>query len=123
MKRILLLLTIVLSAGMLLFAQYGGDNNSKDTDTSMSKGQPMSGWICNSKCVKPSAERATCDQSCTDKSGEAVFVGDGGHVLKIAESSQPMVKEHMGHHMKVMATMDEQQQELERIHFLNEEAP
>jgi hypothetical protein len=112
MKRITLLLLIILTSAFLLA--------SDDTAT----GKQMSGYVCNSKCVvQQSADKATCDQGCTETGGTAVFVDDQGTVYKISERSQPMAKPHMGKHMRMMATMDEQQKELDRIHFLNLQAP
>ena len=127
MKRILMVMATVLAAGLLLFGQSAGDDLSKDAaksnkGASISQG-PVSGWICNSKCVKSTGEKSMCDSSCTDQSGDAVLVDDDGNVMKIASSSQPMVKQHQGHHMKMMADMDEEKMELDRIHFLNQQAP
>ena len=111
MKRIVLLLVAVLGSALLLYAEDAG------------KGKAMTGWVCNSECVVQSADRATCDQNCTNKGGNAVFVDDQGNVLKIADKDQNTAKKHMRKHMKAMASMDEQQTEMERIQFLYELAP
>ena len=63
----------------------------------------MMGTICNSACVVREANAPTCDTTCTDKSGPAVFVSDSGNVQKIAEQDQPMCKSHMGKHVKMKA--------------------
>jgi len=86
MKRSAALLTIVLTSLILLYAQ---DN----------KPMEMSGWICNSTCVTQSAGKATCDATCKDKSGDAVFVDDQGKVSKI--TNQDMAKGNMGQKVKV----------------------
>jgi hypothetical protein len=44
----------------------------------------MSGWICDSKCVKQDAGKASCDASCAEKGGDTVFVDDQGKATKIA---------------------------------------
>jgi hypothetical protein len=91
MKRIAGLLAIVLTAGMWLCAQ----DKSKSTE--------MTGWICNSNCVAQGAGTAACDQNCTDKSGDAVFIDDQGKVTKIANPSK--VEGDMGKRVKVKGKM------------------
>ena len=67
------------------------------------KGTEMTGWICNSKCVTQKADQAACDQSCTDKSGEAVFIDDQGKITKIANPAK--VEGDMGKKVKVKGKM------------------
>jgi hypothetical protein len=94
MKRSAALLTIVLTSLILLYAQ---DN----------KPMEMSGWICNSTCVTQSAGKATCDATCKDKSGDAVFVDDQGKVSKI--TNQDMAKGNMGQKVKVKCNMKDKE--------------
>jgi hypothetical protein len=91
MKRIVGLLIMVLGLTMLVQAQ------------DQSKSRERTGWICNSKCVNHDKPAATCDASCTDTSGEVMFVGDDGKTTKI--SNPDKVKGHMGHKMKVKSKM------------------
>jgi hypothetical protein len=98
MKRIAGLLVIALGSWMMLYAQ-GQSQKSGDQD----KGQEMTGWICNSKCVKQTAATAACDETCTDKSGDVVFVDETGKVTKIANPD--MVMDKMGKKVKVKGEM------------------
>jgi hypothetical protein len=98
MKRSAALLTIVLTSVILLYAQ----------DT---KVMEMTGWVCNSACVTQHAGQATCDATCQDKSGDAVFVEDSGKVTKIANPD--MVKGKMGQKVKVKCTMDKDKQAMQ----------
>jgi hypothetical protein len=91
MKRIAGLLAMVLTSAMWLNAQ----DNNKSTE--------MTGWVCNSKCVTQNADKAACDQNCTDKSGDVVFVDDQGKVTKIANPKK--VKDDMGKQVKVKGKM------------------
>ena len=95
MKRTAGLLAIILSSTMWLCAQ----DKSQDKNS----GSEMTGWICNSKCVTQTAEKAACDQSCTEKSGDAVFIDDQGKVTKIANPAK--VQEDMGKQVKVKGKM------------------
>jgi hypothetical protein len=97
MKRIAGLLAIVLGSWMLIHAQ------SQSASQSQEKGQEMTGWICNSKCVSHSAAKAACDETCTDKSGDVVFVDETGKVTKIANPD--MVMDKMGKKVKVKGEM------------------
>jgi hypothetical protein len=65
-----------------------------------SQATAMTGWLCNSKCVKQSSGRAACDQKCAQKSGEIVLLDDQGRVLKIA--NQEKVTPHAGKKVKMM---------------------
>lgn len=85
------LLAIVLGSTMLVYAQ------------DKTKGTEMTGWVCNSKCVTQNADKASCDQNCTDKSGDAVFVDDQGKVIKIANPT--MVEGAMGKKVQVKGKM------------------
>jgi hypothetical protein len=94
MQRSAAVLTIVLTSLILLYAQ-----DTKPTE--------MSGWVCNSTCVTQSAGKATCDATCKDKSGDAVFVDDEGKVSKI--TNQDMVKDKMGQKVKVKCNMKDKE--------------
>jgi hypothetical protein len=86
------------------------------------KAKQMSGTICAAKCVAQQSNLATCDPTCTDKSGGAVFISDSGEVKQIA--NQEMCKGHMGKHVKMSAVPTESQREQAlRILELNEQAP
>ena len=111
MKRNVALLTIVFSSLILLYTQdnkYGQDN----------KVEEMTGWICNSACVTPSAGKSTCDATCKDKSGDAVFVDDQGKVSKI--TNQDIVKGKMGQKVKVKCNWkDKESMEILQIIYAN----
>lgn len=101
MKRILGLLAILLGSTLLLSAQ----NTSKggvDQGAAM-KGTEMTGTLCDSKCVKQDAAKASCDLNCTDKSGEATFIDDEGKATKVANPEMAMGK--MGKKVKVHCDM------------------
>ncbi len=106
MKRNVALLTIVFSSLILLYAQ---DN----------KVEEMTGWICNSACVTQSAGKSTCDATCKDKSGDAVFVDDQqGKVSKI--TNQNIVKGKMGQKVKVKCNWkDKESMEILQIIYAN----
>jgi hypothetical protein len=98
MKSIAWLFLLVLCAATLVQAQSSGKRTS------------MTGTPCRSSCVTQVDNAPTCDKECTDKSGDMVFVGDNGRVMKI--ENQDMVKEeHMGKHMMIMATPSEADRE------------
>lgn len=99
MRRFGLLFAVVLCSATLLFA---GDP---------SKGKEMAGTICNSACVQPVDKLATCNTSCTDKTGDTVLVQDDGQVKKIANPD--MCTKQMGKHVKVMAVPTEKERELQ----------
>lgn len=105
MKRIAGLLVIVLGSWMLIYAQDQSQGGSQD------KGHEMTGWICNSKCVNQTAAKAACDETCTDKSGDVVFVDDAGKVTKIANPD--MVMDKMGKKVKVKGKMMKDQDMME----------
>lgn len=87
MKNIAWLLAAVLGLGISLFAE------------DMGKATEMTGLLCNNKCVTQTAGRASCDQNCTDKSGDLVLVDDHGQVYKIA--NQDKVMSHAGKKVKM----------------------
>jgi hypothetical protein len=91
MKRTAALLALALGSTMLMSAQ------------DKSKGTEMTGTICDQKCVKQDAGKAACDASCTEKSGDAVFVDDQGKATKIANPK--MAKGKMGKKVKVHGEM------------------
>jgi len=67
----------------------------------------MTGTICDQKCVKQDADKASCDLTCTEKSGEAVFVDDQGKAWKVANPE--ICKGKMGKKVKVSGKkMDDQ---------------
>lgn len=92
-------LLVMLCAATSLFAQ--GPTNKA--------GIEMSGTLCNSACVQNVSNRATCNTSCTDKTGDTVLVDDQGKVMKI--SNPKMATPHMNQHVKVMAVPAEKQRE------------
>lgn len=91
MKRTAALLALALGSTMLMSAQ------------DKSKGTEMTGTICDQKCVKQDAGKSACDTSCTEKSGDAVFVDDQGKATKIANPK--MAKGKMGKKVKVHGEM------------------
>jgi hypothetical protein len=107
MRRIAGLLVLFLGSTMLMYSQDKG------------KGSEMTGWICNSKCVKPNAGVAACDANCSDKSGDVVFVDDQGKVTKIANPKK--VKKEMGKKVKVKGEMmkDKDMMEVYDVFHLN----
>lgn len=100
MKRAALFLAIVLGS-VTLYAQQP----SQGTEKQEAQGMEMTGTICDSKCVTHTGTQSACDQSCTQKNGEAVFIQDTGTVTKIANPDK--VKGYMGKHIKTKAKMME----------------
>ena len=108
MKYAVWLSLVVLCSMILLFAQ--------------DQGTKMAGTICNSQCVVQQSNLPTCDPSCTNKTGDAVFVSDSGKVMKIA--NQQMAMPRMGKHVTMMAAPTEQEREQSiRIMEFYEQAP
>ncbi|HYN14674.1 MAG TPA: hypothetical protein VES66_02670 [Terriglobales bacterium] len=95
MKRMAWLLVAFMGLAILSYA----DDTKKDEG----KGKAMTGWLCNSKCVKPDAGNNTCDKACTATGGDVVFIDSKGGVSNIA--NQDMVKSHAGKKVKMMAAM------------------
>jgi hypothetical protein len=106
MKQGSKLLIGILGSAALLFAT----DPSKDTKT-------KNGSICDAQCVTKVNDRNTCNPTCTEKSGEVVFVDDDGAVMKI--ENQEMAKPHMGKHVNIKCTEAQREQTL-RIQQLNE---
>jgi hypothetical protein len=106
MKRSVWLLVGVLCLAAMVF---GADKHMK-----------KAGTICDSKCVTKVNDLNTCDTSCTEKSGEAVFVDDAGMLMQI--ENQDMAKPHMGKHVKMTCTEAQRENTL-RILQLSQEAP
>lgn len=86
-KRAVCILVLVFATTPFLSAQ---DKN---------KGNDMSGTICDQKCVKQDAGKASCDLGCTEQSGNAAFIDDQGKVWKVANPA--MCKGKMGKKVKV----------------------
>jgi hypothetical protein len=106
MKRIAGLFTLVLALMMLVYAQDQNKPMEK-------KPMEMTGWICNSKCVNHDKPTATCDASCTETSGDVVFIDEQGKTTKI--SNPAMVKGHMGKKMKVKCEMKDGEMQIDQI--------
>jgi hypothetical protein len=83
---------MVLCSAMFLFAK---DQN---------KTHVMTGWLCNERCVDQSSAQATCTQSCSETSGNVVFIHEDGNISNI--SNQDMVKLKAGKKVKMKGTMD-----------------
>jgi hypothetical protein len=64
-----------------------------------SKGTEMTGTICDQKCVKQDAGKASCDLSCTEQSGNAMFLDDQGKAWNVTNPS--VCKGKMGKKVKV----------------------
>jgi len=80
-------MALVLATSPFVFA---GDDN---------KGSEMTGTVCDQKCVKQDADKASCDLSCKEKSGEAAFVDDQGKLWKVANPA--VCKGKMGKKVKI----------------------
>lgn len=87
MKRLVCIIVLVFAVNPLLFA---GDKD---------KGSDMTGTVCDQKCVKQDAGKASCDTSCTEQSGQAMFIDDQGKAWKVANPA--MCKGKMGKKVKV----------------------
>src|SRR5512142_1910612 len=92
MKRMAGVLAMVMCTAALV---YAGDS---------AKGQDMTGWICNSKCVTQTANKSTCDKNCTETTGDVVFISNKGTVSKI--ENQDKVSSMGGKKVKMKASMD-----------------
>ena len=95
LKRIVCTMALVFVMAPLLSAQ--------DKD----KGNDMTGTICDQKCVKQDADKASCDLSCTEQTGQAAFIDDQGKVWKVANPA--VCKGKMGKKVKVNCKMMEDQ--------------
>ena len=89
MNRITLVLLVVFCSAALMYAQ------------SSSAAKQMDGTICYAACVTQQSNLATCDPTCTDNTGPAVFVSDSGSVMQVA--NQDMCKSRVGKHVSMTA--------------------
>lgn len=64
-----------------------------------SKTLEMTGMVCDQKCVKQDANKAVCNASCTEHSGQAVFLDDSGKLWNV--SNPASCKGKMGKKVKV----------------------
>ena len=83
-----------------------------------SNAQQMSGTICNSDCVTQVEGLATCDETCTVKTGDCVLVDNQGTVTKVA--NQEKCKGVMGKPVKVKGQVKETEKERERDLYIEE---
>lgn len=88
MKRIAVLMALVFGMTAFLSAQDKSKGSSE-----------MTGTICDQKCVKQEAGKAACDLTCTEQSGEAMFLDDQGKAWKVANPA--ICKGKMGKKVKV----------------------
>jgi hypothetical protein len=91
MKRMAALLALALGTTMSMSAQ------------DKTKGTEMTGVICDQKCVKQDAGKAACDLSCTENSGDRIFVDDQGKATKVANPE--ICEGKMGKKVKVHGKM------------------
>jgi len=87
-------MALVFALNPFLFAQEKSAGSQEKTT-----GSDMTGTICDQKCVKQDADKASCDLSCTEQSGQAAFIDDQGKVWKVANPA--VCKGHMGKKVKV----------------------
>jgi hypothetical protein len=87
MKRLATLVALIL--GLLIAASA----------QEKSKALEMTGTVCDQKCVSQDSGKATCDTSCTEHSGQAVFLDDSGKMWKVANPASCQGK--MGKKVKV----------------------
>jgi hypothetical protein len=87
MKRMAALVALILS---LLISASAQDK---------SKASEMTGTVCDQKCVKLDSDKSTCDNSCTEHSGQAVFLDDSGKLWKVANPDS--CKGKMGKKVKI----------------------
>jgi hypothetical protein len=73
MKRMTALAALIL--GMIISA------SAQDK----SKASEMTGTVCDQKCVKQDAGKNACDTSCTEHSGQAVFLDEAGTLWKVSK--------------------------------------
>jgi hypothetical protein len=91
MKRMIALLALLLGSTMFVSAQDNG------------KGNEMTGVLCDQKCVKQDAAKASCDLSCTETSGNRMFVDDNGKATKVANPE--ICEGKMGKKVKIHGKM------------------
>jgi hypothetical protein len=92
MKRIGWLFLVVLCSAVLLNAEDKGDR--------------VTGWVCDSRCVVHTGDMATCNPDCTERSGEAVFIHDNGKVTRI--SNPDTCTEYMNHRVTARGSWENQ---------------
>lgn len=114
MRRMALLLVAMLCMGIVAYADEMGKGKDEG------KGSAMTGWLCNSKCVKTSGSKNTCDKTCTATEGDVVFIDSQGQVDNIA--NQDMVKPHAGKKVKMKASMNKDSKMLEVYQVMQEYA-
>ena len=85
MKRMAWVLVAVLCSSVLMYA--GGGKDKKDD---AGKGKSMTGMICNSKCVTTSGNKSSCNSSCSEASGDVVFIDSKGKMMKIDNQDKAM---------------------------------
>jgi hypothetical protein len=114
MRRMALLLVAMLCMGIVAYADEMGKGKDEG------KGSAMTGWLCNSKCVKTGGSKNTCDKTCTASEGDVVFIDSQGKVDNIA--NQDMVKSHAGKKVKMKASMNKDSKMLEVYQVMQEYA-
>jgi hypothetical protein len=106
MKRMAALVALIL--GLLISA------SAQDK----SKASEMTGTVCDQKCVKQDSGKAACDASCTEHSGQAVFLDDSGNLWKVANPAS--CKGKMGKKVKIQGEkMDDGTMYLHDVIFAN----
>jgi len=90
MKRLAWLFLAVLCSAILLNAES----------------KTMDGWVCDSACVVQHDNRATCDPTCTERSGNDVFISDEGAVSTI--TNPDVCASHINKHVHATYSCDEQ---------------
>jgi len=106
MKRMIALVALIL--GLLISA------SAQDK----SKASEMTGTVCDQKCVKQDSGTAACDASCTEHSGQAVFLDDSGKLWKVANPAS--CKGKMGKKVKIQGEkMDDGTMYLHDVIFAN----
>ena len=92
MKQLAWLFLVVLCSAILLNA---ADNT-------------MTGWVCDSACVVQHDNRTTCDPSCTQRSGNVVFISDRGEISAV--SNPDICASHMNKHVRATYSNLEQKE-------------
>ena len=106
MKRVATLAALILGIIISAFAQ------------DKSKASEMTGTVCDQKCVKQDAGKNACDTSCTEHSGQAVFLDDSGNLWKVANPAS--CKGKMGKKVKIQGEkMDDNTMYLHDVIFAN----
>jgi hypothetical protein len=90
MKRMVALVALILGSLLSTYAQ------------DQIKTMEMTGTVCDEKCVKQDSGKNSCDTSCTEHSGQAVFLDeDSGKLWKVANPAS--CKGKMGKKVKIKA--------------------